>query len=109
MKHIGNWYINKTNVKARLLAQADRRAKKFGRVSGETYEWLNDVVRWLIDNLVASHPSVGKTIYPPIRDKPTRRIANECALENDGDRERLEIRHGERLPDGRLAPEGSSI
>lgn len=71
MKHIGNWYINKSNVKAHVLAMADKRAKKFTRVSGETYEWLNGEVRRLVDNLVATHPTKGTTIYPPIRIKET--------------------------------------
>lgn len=69
MKHLGNWYLNKTNVKAHLLAQAEKRAKKFGRVSAETYEWLNDELRRIMDRLVATHPTMGKTIYPPVRTK----------------------------------------
>lgn len=77
-KHIGNWYINKTNCKVCMLHAVEKRAKKFNRISAETYEYLNDVLRGAMQKLVADHPTVGKTIYPPVREaKQTEETRHE--------------------------------
>lgn len=62
--------INQSAVKEHLLTVArDTRAHRFERVSAETLEWLEGVLREKIEALVRGHPGAGKTIYPPVRRK----------------------------------------
>lgn len=67
MKHLGLWYVNKSNCKECLLHAAEKRAKKFTRISAEMYEYLNAILRGHMQQIVAQHPTLGKTLYPPVR------------------------------------------
>jgi len=61
--------INKQNVKLRLLEEARRQGKsRLVRVSAETLDWIEDMVKEKIQNVVSMSPHGGpKTIYPPVR------------------------------------------
>lgn len=61
--------INKGQVKQFVFGQAltGARALKFTRISNEFYTYLDGLLRQKILVAVHQHPSVGKTIYPPIR------------------------------------------
>ena len=60
--------LNRKAVKSYLLARAEQRAHKLTRVSGETLVWLESQLMTSCDRLIHAQPSVGKTIYPPIRE-----------------------------------------
>lgn len=57
--------LNRAQVK-RYTLDAFARRKIFKRVSGEWYDWLEEVMRTAIDKQVHGHPSCGVTIRPPI-------------------------------------------
>lgn len=61
-------FINMKNCKSLALASAERRYKKFTRFrSKEWGEYLDGEVRRIIVSAVESAPTVGKTLYPPVR------------------------------------------
>lgn len=69
--------INKTECRKFLLAKALTRWPngKFTRVSQSTLDYLEDAVRNLMDNIIVSHPTIGKTIM--IEDKHEKKAGEE--------------------------------
>jgi len=60
--------LNKAQVKTLILDTAARtRFKAFTRVSEEWYAYLEGQVQQIIERGVRSHPTVGVTLYPPVR------------------------------------------
>ena len=71
--------LNRSHVKALLLDRsAETRNGKFTRVSGEIFEWLEGEVRAKCQSAVRCAPSLGKTLYPPVR------VAASAAEEGGG-------------------------
>jgi hypothetical protein len=69
--------INWAPCKARVLERGSQRAHKFTRVSKEWVPYLESIVMRAIDNGVHSHPSMGSTLYPPIRPTNNQIIEKE--------------------------------
>jgi len=60
--------LNKSStIKYILETVKETRSHKFSQVSAETLNYLEGILRVSINGIIRSHPSKGKTIYPPIR------------------------------------------
>jgi len=60
--------LHKAQTKRLILdTAAQLRSKKFERVSDEWFDYLDGKLQELIASGIRSHPSVGITLYPPIR------------------------------------------
>ena len=60
--------LHKAQAKRLILDTATQlRFKKFTRVSDEWFDYLDGRLQELIASGIRSHPTVGKTLYPPIR------------------------------------------
>ena len=56
-------YINKSEVRARALALADRKwPGKFTRVSREFLNRINDQVELVLQREISQHPTLGRTL-----------------------------------------------
>lgn len=57
--------LNKSVVKRTVLERwKKRRGIEMTRVSAEVYPWLEARLLNIIDRMIDSHPSIGKTIKP---------------------------------------------
>lgn len=64
--------INRSACKKAILSLAKTRAYKFTRVGSDVYEHLDIVVLNAMKAIVASHPSIGKTIMMESRKRVKR-------------------------------------
>ncbi len=59
--------INRSHCKSLALELAGRRPHKFSRVSAEYLDYVDGRVRQMMVQDIAALPSIGKTVYPPVR------------------------------------------